>query len=482
MTANSELAFLSAEELGNLIHQRSLSPVELMQSTLDRIELLNPSLNAFIQLDPERGFVEARAQEAALSLGGDPGPLAGLPFGVKELENAAGFRTTSGSRAFIDRWADRDDVHVARLRAAGAICIGKTNAPEFGYAAFTTNDVFGTTRNPWNLDRTPGGSSGGTSAALAAGLVPLATASDGGGSVRIPASFVGAYGLKPTFGLVPVESPEMLPWLDTACHGPLTRTVRDAALYLDQVAGYHPSDPTSYPRAVPSYLAALDEPLGRLRIAFDGQLACPVVQSDVIREVVRAVQVFADLGHDVEESNRSAPFLTDQWRAMNKFQHLAQMEDLILRHPDLLGRGFARTLEGAESVGAHEFGEYYRARARFNAWLTHLFERYDLLITPTMPLEPFGADGPVPAEVEGVPLGYGFVGFTAPFNFAGTPAATVRAGFTDSGLPIGMQIVGPRHADALVLRASYAYEQAHPWNQRWPSTSWALRDLSKIRS
>jgi Asp-tRNA(Asn)/Glu-tRNA(Gln) amidotransferase A subunit family amidase len=468
MTSALEFAFLSAEQLAGMVHRGELSPLELMETTLARIEALNPRLNAFVQLDPERAMSEARRQTERLAHGDDPGPLAGLPFGVKELEHALGFRTTAGSRAFAERWAPFDEIHVARLRAAGAICIGKTNAPEFGYTAFTRNDVFGTTRNPWNLDRTPGGSSGGSSAAIAAGLVPLATASDGGGSVRIPASFVGAFGLKPSFGLVPVGPTDVLPWLDTACYGPLTRTVRDAALYLDQVAGHHPADPTSFPRNVASYVSKLADPLPSLRVCFDSRFACPAVQGDVLREVRQAVSAFEELGNHVEENETPPPPLTDQWRNMNKFQHLAQMEALVTTRPDIFGPGFARTLDGADRVGAHEFGEYYRARARFNTWLTRLFERYDLLVTPTMPFEPFAAEGPVPASIEGVPVDYSFIAFTAPFNFSGNPAATVRAGFTDSGLPVGMQIVAPQHADALLLRACLAYEEARPWNQHWP--------------
>ena len=259
----SELCYMSAEALAGLVRRRELSPVELMEATLARIETLNPALNAFIQLDPERGLAEARAQADRIAAGEDLGPLGGLPFGVKELENAQGFRSTGGSRVYRDRWAQRDDVHVERLRAAGAILIGKTNSPEFGYTAFTSNELFGTTRNPWNPARTSGGSSGGASAAIAAGMVPLATASDGGGSIRIPACFVGAYGLKPTFGLVPIGPREILGWTDTSCYGPLTRTVRDAALYLDQVAGYHPADPTSLPRPGYSLLQRLEESLPR---------------------------------------------------------------------------------------------------------------------------------------------------------------------------------------------------------------------------
>jgi aspartyl-tRNA(Asn)/glutamyl-tRNA(Gln) amidotransferase subunit A len=467
-TARSDLLFQTAEQLADSIRRRQLSPVELMEACLERIDEINPKLNAFVQLDPERGLREARDQAERLARGDDLGPLGGLPFGVKELENAAGFRTTAGSRAYADRQAERDDVHVARLRAAGAICIGKTNSPEFGYTAYTSNEVFGATRNPWDPTRTPGGSSGGSAAAIASGMVPLATASDGGGSIRIPACFVGAFGHKPTFGLVPIAPREMLPWTDVSVYGPLTRTVRDAALYLDQVAGDHPLDPTSYPRPERSYLAALEAPLPTLRIAFNHRLGCPKVQSDVLREVERAARAFEELGHTVEERSDVTEPLTSHWLNLSHFQSLAMMEDLLLHHRDLLSRGYAAELGGLERLGAHELGEAQRARARLVAWLADLFAEYDLLLTPTMPLEPFAAEGPIPAEIEGVKLGGGFIAFTAPFNFSGNPASTVRAGFTDSGLPVGLQIVGPRHADALVLRAAYAYEQARPWNDRWP--------------
>ena len=465
----TDLCFLPAETLAGMVRRRELSPVELMEATLARIDAVNPTLNAFVQLDAERAMAEARAQTERIARGEELGALGGLPFGVKELENAAGFLTTAGSRAFKERMAERDDVHVARLRAAGAICLGKTNSPEFGYTCFTTNEVFGTTRNPWNPERTPGGSSGGAAAAIAAGMVPVATASDGGGSIRIPASFVGAYGLKPTFGTIPVTPGEMLTWMDTSHYGPISRTVRDAALYLDATAGYHPADPTSLPRMPYSYLERLEEPLPRLRIAFNPELACPHVQSDVAREVERAARAFVELGHEVEENTDAPEGMIDHWVRMGRFQALANMEDIVLNHRDLFSPGYARGFEGIENVGAHQFGEAYRARARVNTWLWGLFERYDLLLTPTMPFEAFAAEGPIPQDVEGVALGWMSVPFTGLFNFSGHPAATVRAGFTDAGLPVGLQIVGRRHEDLLVLQASSTYEQARPWNDRWPT-------------
>ncbi len=470
---DAALLLQSAEDLAALIRRRQLSPVELMEASLARIDELNPRLNAFVQLDAERALAEARSQTERQARGADLGPLGGLPLGVKELENAEGFRTTAGSRAFVDRWAARDDVHVARLRAAGAICVGKTNSPEFGYTAFTTNDVFGTTRNPWNLERTPGGSSGGSSAAIATGMVPLATASDGGGSIRIPACFVGAFGLKPSFGLVPVAPRDPLPWIDFTVYGPLTRTVRDAALYLDQVAGYDALDPTSYPRLEPSYLAALDVPLPKLRIALNLQLSCPRVQHDVLREVEQAARVFESLGHQVELRDERIEPLTDHWMTLSHFQSLAMLEDLLRNRRDLLSVGYRGELEGIEQIGPGQIGEAQRARARLTTWLADLFARYDLLLTPTMPVEAFDADGPIPPLVEGVPLTGGIIAFTAPFNMSGHPAATVRAGFSDAGLPVGLQIVAPRHADALALRAALAYEQVRPWQASWPSLAGA---------
>ena len=252
-----DLDFAPAHELAALVRSGELSPVALMERSLARIEALNPTLNAFVDVDAEGALREARAIGERITAGEDPGPFAGLPLGVKDLENAAGFATTKGSRLYRDNRVDYDDVLVARLKAAGAIVVGKTNTPEFGHIPFTDNELFGTTRSPWNLERTPGGSSGGSSAALASGMVPLATASDGGGSIRIPACYTGLYGLKPSHGRTPIAPRSMPSWLSISCYGPLTRCVRDAAIYLDAVAGPHPTDPESLPAPDVSYAETL---------------------------------------------------------------------------------------------------------------------------------------------------------------------------------------------------------------------------------
>src|SRR3990172_8402795 len=253
----SELWFKPAYELAAAIRSRELSPVDLMDASLRRIEEVNPVLNAFIAMRPEEALADARAMADRIAHGDDVGALAGLPFGVKELEDAEGFPSTHASVPFKDNMPERDSVQVERLKEAGAILLGKTNAPEFGYTAFTKNLLFGVTRNPWNPDRPPGGSSGGPSAAIASGMVPLATGSDGGGSVRIPACYTGCFGLKPSFGRIPMGPFQMLGWVDASVFGPITRTVRDAAMYMDAVVGAHESDPNSLPHPGYSYVEVL---------------------------------------------------------------------------------------------------------------------------------------------------------------------------------------------------------------------------------
>jgi aspartyl-tRNA(Asn)/glutamyl-tRNA(Gln) amidotransferase subunit A len=465
-----ELCFTPAYELAERMRSRALSPVELTEACLARIEAVNPALNAFIALRPEQALAEARTMADRIARGEDPGPLAGLPLGVKELEDVEGFPSTHASVPFKDNWPERDSVQVERLKRAGAIVLGKTNAPEFGYTAFTKNLLFGVTRNPWNPERTPGGSSGGSSAAIASGMVPLATASDGGGSTRIPACYTGCYGLKPTFGRVPRGPFKMLTWGDTVCLGPITRTVRDAALYLDAVVGPHPSDPDSLPHPGISYVKVLESLPRQLRIAFSATLGFARVQPDVMREVREAVRVFEKLGHAVEEIPDGFPDPGLAWAAVAGGESYAEIAHLIDEHRSEFGRGFLAGVERVRDLTPEKYGAAQRARAELVNFLWHLFERYDLLLTPTLPTEAFDARGRMPPEIDGQPVEnpLAFVAFTYPFNLSGHPAATVRAGFTDAGLPAGLQIVAPRHREDLVLQASHAYECERPWNHRWP--------------
>jgi len=466
----SELHWKPAWELAAMIRRREIKAAELMSATLARLEKVNPKVNAFVALRADEAMKDARALDEKIARREEVGPLAGLPFGVKDLEDAAGLPTTFGSKPFRNNVPEADSVQVARLKAAGAIVLGKTNAPEFGYTAFTKNLLFGPSRNPWNLERTPGGSSGGTSAAIASGLVPIATGSDGGGSIRIPACYVGCYGIKCSNGRIP-EDPtlKMIQWNDTAVVGPLTRTVRDAAMYLDAVVGYHPADPNSLPHPGISYAAMLDRLPKKLRIAFHPDFGA-IVQRDVAREVAAAVEVFKDLGHEITVIDERVPDVGRDWQRLGATQGYAMLNEMIEANRPDWGRAYLSGLESAQHITWRHYGIAYRHRYELNQWCRRIFERFDLLLTPTLPTEAFPAKGPMPSEIDGKPLRdpMDAVAFTFPFNVSGHPAASVRAGLTDAGLPAGLQIVAERHREDLVLQASYAYEQARPWNDKWP--------------
>jgi len=466
----SDLHFKPAYELAAMIRRRELKPSELMAATIERIETTNSKLNAFVALRADDAMKEARALDEKLARKEEVGPLAGLPLGVKDLEDAAGLATTMGSVPFKNNIPKEDSVQVARLKKAGAIVIGKTNAPEFGYTAHTKNRLFGVTRNPWNLERTPGGSSGGSSAAIAGGVVPIATGSDGGGSIRIPACYVGCFGLKPSFGRIPNNpSLGMQQWNDTSVVGQLTRTVRDTAMLMDVAMGYHPVDPDSLPHPGISYAATLDRLPKKLRIAFHPDFG-NIVQKDVAREIEKAVATFKDMGHNVTVIDDAIPDTGQTWGRLGGSQSLAMLWEYVDKHRKEFGRGFLSGTETARHLTWRHYGQAYRIRLQFNEWIRGIFERFDLLLTPTLPTEAFPAAGPMPNEINGIKLTspLGAVVFTYPINLSGHPAASVRAGFTDSGMPCGLQIIAERHRDDLVLQASYAYEQARPWNDKWP--------------
>ncbi|HXW84821.1 MAG TPA: amidase [Candidatus Binataceae bacterium] len=467
----TQLYWQPAYQLAAMIRRRELKPSELMTATLARIEQVNPKLNAFVAMRADEAMAEARAMDQQLARGAELPSLFGLPLGVKDLEHAAGLTTSFGSRHFRNLMPEKDSVQVARLRAAGAIVLGKTNAPEFGATNYTRNLVYGVTRNPWNLERTPGGSSGGSSAAIAAGMIPLATGSDGGGSIRIPACYVGCYGLKTTKGRIPYYPTfGMQEWGDTTVIGCLTRTVRDTAMFLDAVVGYHAIDPDSLPHPGISYQAVLEQLPKKLKIAFHPDFG-EIIQHDVAREVDKALKAFREMGHEIAEINDPIVDLGRDWARLGGSQSYAMLHEYFEKDPESFGHAFRRDNERAGTTTTfRRYGAIYRRRNQFNEWCQRIFERYDLLLTPTLPTEAFAAEGPPPTEIDGKPIRdpMRVVVFTHPFNMSGHPAASVRAGFTDAGLPVGLQIVAERQRDDLVLQASYAYEQARPWNDKWP--------------
>jgi len=464
----AELLQRPVAEVRRMLERRELSAVELMQATLARIDALNPTLNAFVAFrEREQLLADARAADVRFARG-EARPLEGIPLGVKDLEDAAGLVTSEGSVPFKDNLAERDSVQVSRLRAAGAIVVGKTNAPEFGYTAITKNRLFGVTRNPWDLERTPGGSSGGSSAAIAGGLIPLATASDGGGSVRLPASMTGCFGLKVSYGRIPHEAKELWTTDDTSVYGPLTRSVEDAALHLDVTVGAHPLDPNSLPHPGFSYRAILDELPAGLRVGWSPDLGYAVVQSDVGEIAYDAARVFEELGLRFDELKTGLPELGFDWGLLGAFEMLGRLAPLLPEHEHAFGRAFLKGTLAGRRMTPELFGDLRRRRELLNRWCADAFERFDLLLTPTMPFDPPPAAGPFPAETEGRKQPFASAGsFTIPFNLSWHPAASVRAGFSRAGLPVGLQIVGPRHRDDLVLQAARAFERVRPW-QEWP--------------
>ncbi|MXX75091.1 MAG: amidase [Holophagales bacterium] len=465
---------LSLIQLLDLLSAGELSCVELMDATLERVEATHPKLNAVVSQRP-RGELLADAEAAdARRAAGDARPLEGVPLGVKDLEDVAGMVTSMGSRVFRDSVAEADSTQVTRLRDAGAIVVGKTNTPEFGFTAITKNPLFGVTRSPWNLERTPGGSSGGSSAVLAGGVLPLVTSSDGGGSIRIPASFTGAFGLKPSQGRIPRGPMKAWDYGSTAVYGPLTRTVEDGALFLDLVAGPSPCDPGSLPHPGLSYREVLESGLpSSVRIAWSPDLGYARVQSDVARVAADAAAVFDQSGLPVEPVEEQVPagppMLTAAWGTLGNFLIAGQIHEPLRNQRQDMTHSFAEALERSWEMTPETFGAAARERGRLNQWCGDVFDRFDLLLTPTVPYDPPPARGPFPTHTEGreqVPAGV--AAFTVPFNMSGHPAATVRAGFSDAGLPVGLQIVGPRHRDDLVLRAARLFERARPWHPNWP--------------
>ncbi|MGW1412235.1 amidase [Streptomyces sp. NPDC002403] len=461
----TDLSFASATELTALIRRRELSPQELMHHTLDRIRTADTSLNSVVALDPERALTEAASLTARIARGEATGPLAGLPVLVKDLEDAEGFPTSRGTSAYRDSLpATRDSIHVARLRAAGALIIGKTNLPPIGAGVHTANDAFGITRNPWNLERTPGGSSGGAAAAVAAGLVALGTAGDGGGSTRIPAALCGVVGLKPGRGRIP-QGPSRQPcWPQHACLSGMARTVRDTALHLDIAAGYHAADPNSLPAPATSFTDSLGKPQPELRVGVLRTLGI----SDPRPEMLHALEVTADLlrdhGHDVRDDEVAlpgaadfpAPFLLRQ-KVLAYNRLLGVLDDFTARRGDF-EPWFADVLDAGRTLVPDDFAAYWTHRGLLDQWTAALFERYDLLLMPTVPTTAWPAEGPdVAAAVHRriLPIAY-----TSVFNDTGHPAISVPAGLSPDGLPCAVQLIAPHHREDLALGTAQIVEAA----------------------
>ena len=478
MTALTEVA---AAELARRVRTGDVSPVDVVDAHLERIEALDPDVNAFVTVRAEDAREAAREIERAVEHGEDPGALAGVPVAVKDLEDVAGVRSTYGSKPLAETVAEESELFVERLRDAGAVVLGKTNTPEFGHKGTTDNLVAGATGTPFDPSRNAGGSSGGSAAAVAAGMTPIAQGSDGGGSVRIPSAWCGVYGLKPTYRRIPRPSePDAFSHTPFSQLGPHARTVEDAALMLDVLSGPAPGDPLVAPDDGTDYLGATERDVSGLRVAYCPDLGVFPVDERVRAVVDEAVGALGDAGATVERVDsvfeHSHRELCESWMTGFTVKFAALAENLReSRGVEYLGADRDATtpafVEAIESGRGTSAVEYKRAdNVRTSAFLAvqELFEEYDLLASATLAVPPVENrdDGNTvgPSEIGGEPVDP-LVGWclTYPFNMTGHPAASVPAGLDEAGLPVGLQLVGRRFEDATVLAASAAFERERPW-------------------
>jgi aspartyl-tRNA(Asn)/glutamyl-tRNA(Gln) amidotransferase subunit A len=470
----SDVRQLSLSEASQLIRRKKVSPVELTHDCFSQIERLNPKLNAFITITAESALAEARQAEAEIQHGRWKGPLHGIPIALKDLIDTAGVRTTAASGLFKDRIPTQDADVVRRLRAAGAVLLGKLNLHEFAYGGSSVISYFGTVHNPWNLDNSPGGSSGGSAAAVAAFLCYGAIGSDTGGSVRQPASYCSIVGLKPTHGRVSTSGVIPLSWsLDHL--GPMTRTVMDAALMLQVIAGYDSQDPASIDIPVPDYAATIGATtssvrLGILREYFDDGLNSEIEAAmeaalSVLETITSTQRDIAPLASDGSYSSIMDPYVT-----ILRAEAYAYHNEYIAKSAELYQAQTLKRIQAGADITASAYIQSRRQLEQVRRSVSRAFDDVDLLITPTTCVPPFRisdlADANTLREKELLMLRN-----TRPFNMLGLPTISVPCGFTRTNLPIGMQITGRSGAEAMVLRVAHTYEQATEWHKHKPNLS-----------
>ena len=472
-------------EIASAVRAGQVKAVEVLDECLAAIDFGNPALNAFTVVDPELARRAASAVDAAITRGEDPGPFAGVPFGIKDLANCAGLPTSKGSRLFAGGPpVAADDVDVARLRAAGAVPVGKTTAPEFGAVCFTSTRAWGTTRNPWDLSRTPGGSSGGSAAAVAGGLLPMATASDGGGSTRIPAAFCGLVGMKPSYGRIPH------PWAapsQTTVPGVLVTTVADAARHLDVTCGPDSRDRASLPdpgdvRHAGGYEALIDTlDISGLRVGWSPDLGYAVVEPEVAERAEAAARhLVAAAGLTWREVDIQLTDPVRTWLAANALDLYGNLDPgMWPQRADELESVTRAMLRLSDRVVPAQLARIWQRRARLERDVAAIHEEVDMLLTPATAVAAFAAEGPMPTEIAGKSvLPAMVVPFSMVANLCWNPAVSVPCEPTSSGLPVGLQIQGPRHRDDVVLRLARLFEQARPWPRLAPRSATQARSDS----
>ncbi len=477
--SGNEIAYLSAAELASMIAARKISAVEVMRATLARAERAQPVLNCFITICGGQALETAEATDTAIARGDKLGPLAGVPFHVKDLVNTAGVRTTFGSFIHEHNVPTTDQVCVARLKAAGAILFAKTTTPEFGHMPWTEAPLFGRTRNAYDATRTSGGSSGGAAVACAAGIGPLAIATDAGGSTRIPAACNGVVGLKQSLGLIPHDSaPDA--FSNMSYITPTTRTVMDTALMLEAMAGWHPSDPHSYGMATTGYVAAAraEGDLKGLKVAWRPYLANTLVDHEYLAQCEAAAGTLGELGAIVEPMGDDLEPTEPYWLVLSTALWNARFADQLPQWKDKLSPTLLKQMSAGGPMSGEQVGRALVARTKLYRQVQLWFERFDVIVMPTLSRTALGIDEKL---AEPILIGNTAAGsvrrawypYTHPFNLTGNPAIVLPTGLHSDGLPVSVQIVGRRGEDARLLRIAALFEAAQPWDQLRP----ALPDL-----
>jgi amidase len=468
VSTDAEIGFLDARRLGALLRARELSAVEIMGAFLARIERLNPAVNAIPTLRPRAELLaEAAAADARLAHGEPVGPLHALPFAIKDLSLTRGLRTTFGSRIYRDFVPTSDELYVARLKRAGGIVIGKTNTPEFGAGSQTFNALFGATRNPYDLAKTCGGSSGGAAVALACGMLPLADGTDLGGSLRNPASFCNVVGFRPSPGRVPRLNGHD----DTlGVHGPMARNVADVAMLLAVIAGPDPRDPLSLPEPGTAFAPPLERDFRGTRIAWSERLGRYPVERAVTAVCDSARPVLAELGCDVVDAEPDLAGVDAIFQTLRAASYAASLGGELERHRELLKDTVVWNIERGLALTAADVERARAEKAALERRVDGFFERHEFLLLPVSQVAPFPVETEWVREIEGEPMRT-YIDWMATcyaITCTGLPAISVPAGFTPGGLPIGIQIVGRRGRDRDVLELAYAFEQRTRFGERRP--------------
>ena len=464
---SDDLAFTPATELVACYAAKTISPVEATTAALARIHEHNAALNAFYLIDEEGALHAARQSERRWTAGEPLGPVDGVPISIKDHQLTTGWPSPRGSRTTDpdEPWVE-DAPAVARVRESGAVLLGKTTMPEYGWKGSTDSELFGITRNPWNLGKTPGGSSGGAAAALAAGMGPLALGSDGGGSIRIPCALTGLFGIKATFGRVPVYPPSPM---GTVSHvGPMSRTVADSALLLNVITKPDPRDWFAQPPTEIDYLAGIDDGIEGWRVAFSPTLGYAKVDPEVAEIVARAARAFIELGARVEQRDPGFADPTDVFATHWYAGAANALKDKSAEQLELVEPPFLAMAMAGREIGAVEYLTAVARRTELGIHMNHFLDEWDLLLTPAVSVPAFDVGIVAPPGYDGL-YWTEWTPFSYPFNLTQQPAASVPCGFTAAGLPVGLQIVAAKHAEAKVLRAARAYEAAHPTTGRRPA-------------